>query len=899
MPYLELDDRQALLPQLADYIQQLDVPPCDVLCILPNDFLSQPLRQALRQGRASFVPHITTLRELLAQQATAYQVLPPHQCSLLLAQLLKAHRHLYGKSSPWSLASNLLSLFDELTLQGLEHDISWEAFKARLSQGDEHSGQQHPWFNREAEIVFTLWRAWQEQMRSEGWRDQASAYVDKLQGRSGFAPGREDNADSLQQPLLSAAAHCVFVHPNLLRQCERDWLERLKQQRPVSEVGYRSAAGSDSRIHTAPCQSAEEQAMLVCLAAKQAVEQGHRPLIVGDDRRLTRRIRALLARFAISVDDKAGWTLSTTQMGACLEYWLQCIENNFAYQSLLDFLKSPFALSELDNKTELVFHLEQDIIHRENIASELSNYRRALHSRQQRLGAAGSATQQQLEQLLEQLGEAAQGLQALQRSRKKHSPVVLLHAFRQSLQQLGVLAPLQQDAAGQQAIRLLDELEHAHTDSMSELQLSWQDFRQWFNQALESSYFRPGVQHAQVLLLNYQQAYFADADYRILYSADVNHLPPSPPRSPFFNQQTRAGLGLETRQSFQQRHQQIFQRLCNAPGQCLISWQCQNEGEPMEASRWVQLLMQTRATCEQRELLQQVRQAITASAQARPYQAARVAAATLCKPSYSASAHQRLITCPYHYFAADLLGLQPVDEIRQALEKSDYGKRVHRCLEAFHHDLAHLPGPFPDTLNNGNRQAAQTLLEAIGSAVFSRDTQHSFEHRSWLKRWNRLIPNYIDWEIKRQQSYRAEQFEQDVDFPLNQQLRVRGRIDRRDRHRETGSGSLLDYKTGYTPSADDMRSGEDVQLSTYAFTLEHITQCAYITLQSDTPIHERNSLQDEDLQAVSDAVKARLLHLQEQIQANQMLPAWGEQAACERCHNAGICRRSLWSEGGA
>jgi len=874
MHHINLNAEQDLCPQLATYLLNTNTDLSNVLCVLPNDFLITPLQQQLKNQKAQFLPRISTLQELSSSCNKAVTILASHQCKLLLAQLLKKHRHLYGKGSYWGLANNLLQLFDELSLQCISVETSWDEFKDSISKNT--ISQNHSWFNREAQLVYILWQAWHQQMQDEGWLDPASAYASSLQELS----RRPHSFDQL-----------VFIQPNKLRQCEANWLQEIPVATTV--IGYSTTILQEGKLSCAPCQSAEEQALAICLAAKQAAQAQQSTIIVGEDRRLTRRIHALLARFNIRIDDKSGWTLSTTQIGACLEHWLQCIENNFSHQSLLDFLKSPFVLPLLDGKMKAVFHLEKDLVHHENISSGLSAFKLALHSRQQRLGNTSSESYQVLLAIFDTLECAARPLIKLQKNRQPHQPQLFLNAFKDSLQVLAVDRYLQEDSAGQQLLRLLDEFETGNEVNADNL--NWEDFRHWLNQAMEGSYFRPSVQQAQVTLLTYAQAHFVDAEMRILCSADTGHLPPPPPSSPFFNQQARTSLGLETGEQFNQRHLKTFERLHSAKGSVLITWQAEQEGEPMEASGWVRLLQQQHDIPIAQELLELARTASQEQHYIKDYTDAKVSANNLCKEHYSAGSHQRLISCPYHYFASDLLALKPIDEIREALEKSDYGSRVHLCLEAFHHNISHLPGPFSNTLSPANSHSALKLLEEISQAVFLRDTLNNFQHRSWLKRWLAITPYYIKWQTQRQQDWQAQQFEQSIDHPVNPQFSIKGRIDRIDTQRERKSTSILDYKTGFTPSPKDMLSGEDVQLSTYAFTLEHVEQCAYINLQDPKPIHERNSLCGEDLAQIIQASQQRLEQLHSEIHNGRELPAWGKQAVCDRCNNAGICRRQVWA----
>jgi len=88
--------------------------------------------------------------------------------------------------------------------------------------------------------------------------------------------------------------------------------------------------------------------------------------------------------------------------------------------------------------------------------------------------------------------------------------------------------------------------------------------------------------------------------------------------------------------------------------------------------------------------------------------------------------------CPYQFFASHGLNLSVSEEVQEALSKSDYGERVHRCLEAFHHNIEWLPGPFKEVVTEKNKESAIQCLEEISQQVFSRDLDDSFEHSGWL-----------------------------------------------------------------------------------------------------------------------------------------------------------------------
>lgn len=919
--HITVNAGDALYPQLARLVlaEAGDQRPSGIdlsqdLIVIPNDFLAAPLRHALQaacQPGVLLLPQIQTWQQL-SQPFNDISPLPSHQRSLILAQALKRHRYLYGSGSRWGLASNLLQLFDELTLEEHTPQATLEDFKQALAA--QLKGQEHYWFNREAKLVYTLWQAWHEQMQAEGWLDAPSAYVSGLVQHAQLTRGQYRQVFVLLPPRLyrceqrwleQVAQHCQLIKLDY-QPANHDTLNTLLQQ--SWQPGNAPAPQADllpsplrDKLATAPCASAEAQATAVAIAVRQHLQAQPEASIavISEDRRLARRLRALLERMQVSVDDKSGWTLSTTRAGACLEHWLQCIETDFAYQPLLDLLKSPFSLPQLSDKAQLCYRLEQDLIHHENIASGLANYRRALDSRSRRLQLFSPEQLAASRALLDLLEQAAAPLTALQQG-GQHQVAQYTTALQQSLALLGLRDSLGDDPAGQQLLRLLDELQ---AQNLCDEELDWSDFRSWVGQALESGFFRPSARQAHITLLNYSQAAWFDADYRILCGAEAGHLPPAPPKSPFFNQATRQQLGLDTRERHNARFRQILQRLLLAPGQLLVSWQNEQDGEPIALAGWLEAILrhhQQRFPADPLEasaLLETVRSTLAEKHALPHYTQPAPVAVELLPHKLSVGAHQRLVNCPYQHFASDLLALSPLDEIREALEKSDYGSRVHLALEAFHRDVPGLPGPFPNALHTGLREQAIALLGDISRAVFLKDMENNFQHRSWLKRWQAVVPFYIDWEIERQQSWQPQQMEVKVEYAVSPELQLRGRIDRIDSDKdEPEKRALIDYKTGATASASDIAAGEDVQLSSYAFTLEHVSRISYVSVGDAKRISNSNGLEGEDLQTLALAVHKRLQDLHARIAAGEGLPAWGEQAVCDRCNNAGICRRHLWSE---
>ncbi|MCK4705317.1 MAG: PD-(D/E)XK nuclease family protein, partial [Gammaproteobacteria bacterium] len=261
----------------------------------------------------------------------------------------------------------------------------------------------------------------------------------------------------------------------------------------------------------------------------------------------------------------------------------------------------------------------------------------------------------------------------------------------------------------------------------------------------------------------------------------------------------------------------------------------------------------------------------------------------------SAGSHQRLINCPYQFFAGDMLKLKPADEISEELKKSDYGERVHKALQAFHQQVDMLPPPFNEAVNTGNRELAIEHLINTSSVIFANDLEDNILHRSWLHRWFKHIPSYIDWQIKQQNNWSIYSTEENIEKETEASTIIFGRLDRVDQNHIENNGEhcIIDYKTGSSARQDDVDCGENIQLTTYALLDEAATNIIYLMLDdSKNKIKQGATLSGELLESIKQDVLYRLKIMLDMIQQKKELPAWGDTTTCSYCHFEGLCRRS-------
>ena len=903
----------------------------DVVVILPNSGACQQFRQLLLQhlpdGHSALIPPWCGRlgdwlnRQLPAPDATAVSASARR---LLFIEALMQHPGLFKRDNSWQVCDALLQLFDELTLHCAPLPGSLEQWHDFLQQAYA-TAQIPPHLGFEARLVHSLWQAWQQQLGDHQQLDASARYALQLADIAGqtaarlqdvahvylaaqdFSAAEQQAIDSMlacgKASLIDCHSHCLHSDfGRFVQHCYR--LDTPLKQR-AGEVAF----DQPPPLKILASEDDETEVAAIDLQIRQWLLQGKtRIAVICEDRRLARRLRALLDRAGVPLQDFAGWSLATTSAAAVIERWLECIEQDFEQHAFLDLLKSRFIEigDEPDNVLHHVYRLEQDIIRQENIHSGLERYRQQLQRRKQRLLDKlnwHSEHYRQLQQLLRDIGAISQPLRHLYQSAKTRPASTLFDALQTSLQALGITARLQQDAAGQNVLQCLDDMHGALR--LADPPMLWNDFRVWLGSELENRLFSPSTGHAAVQLMTLEQADCQSFEAVVLAAVNAGSYPGSAGTAPVFNQAVRSALQLPDWPQQQQRRLQRFQLALLSADEVLITCKHSEKGEPLPPSPWLELLQRFHQRvfgidATDNTLLAQLR-AITGLRQQRvvspgvSQQPAPAIAASALPQRLSAGGHQRLIDCPYRFFSADVLALRSAEEIRRALQKADYGQRVHRILHIFHQQVEHYPPPFPQPITAADRDAAIAQLREISQRVFRQDIDDNALHKSWLTRWQRHIPAYIDWQIKRAANWRVVQCETAAETTLDENTVLFGRLDRVDSTRDGEHYAIIDYKTGKAPQQRDIESGENVQLASYSLLQSACSEVLYLALdENDDKVKTASRLSDAQLDDIRERSRQRLQTMLQAISRQQPLPAWGEQTVCQHCAYSGLCRRQFW-----
>ena len=963
IPYGE--DPLALLAQhlLDDFTEQLpDLTQAVVLLSEPHAakrLRHLLLQQAEERGtHALLCPKILNLRDWAAtqfsqEQQKPYTICAQHQRELILFDALSQHKALLGSGNPWNLTDDLLHFFDQLTSNQEKLPDNYDDFEKEIANAYGISKDDFPALGQEATLVHTLWQAWHSQLNAE-------AGIEILDSEAAYLLGLNADIKNNNTTLYIAGYHHFSIaeinwlhqlidqnrcqlylhgqqkadseksdyHPdtpvsNILNNFEVTEKNKTKshytqfinscyqheQQHFIERAKKISTVASteiEQQLSLLFCKGHEEQAHAVELQVRRWLLAGKNNIgIVTENRRLARRVRALLERADVPLHDLAGWALSTTRAGAVIERWLQCIEEDFAHQPFLDLLKSPFILSSMDSQDvkHAAYRLEHDIIRQENVARNIQKYINRIHLREKKLQWS-SETSKDLIEILELFETANKLLKPFLKG--SHDAVHYIEILSSSLELIGSSPLLAKDAAGVRIIEMLETLKHSA--EQFNLKFNWSDFRTWLGRSLEKFVFTPENTSSPVTLMGLGQSRLQQFDALIIASAESEHLPGKTNVTPFFNNAVRLQLNLDSTHEVLTERFHHFRRLLESSPEILITANSEENGVETPLSPWLEIIHRFyqqaySISLENSELKNLVNHAdsfvIRCTDDSLPNKTTQAQASLpkeLVPKQYSPSSYQTLMNCPYQFFAARGLNLSVNEEVQEVLSKSDYGERVHRCLEAFHQKIDWLPDPFKDVITEKNRESAIDTLKKISHEVFSKDVDDNFEHSGWLIQWLKLIPDYIDWQIKNSTKWNFYKAEVNAQAAWDEKTNLSGRLDRLDK--DENSLSVIDYKTGISSSLSEIEDGEAVQLPFYALLAEEnlkqpVNQVSYLNLNKNVKFGAQ--LSGEELDVLSKNIGYRLTKLIDEMMEGKPLTAWGDEKTCQYCNINRICRKQAWN----
>jgi len=830
--------------------------------LLPNYHVAQPLAQALSAAAdlpALLLPNMVTLNDWARSVPLDASVVSDSQRSALLYQQLRKQKW-FEQADLWSMTQELLALFDELTHSLHELPGDAEAFAAAVQQA--YQARQNTALQLEARLVFELWHA----MQSGAELDAARAHQQRLAKLAATAHQplfvlRTSDWSAVEQRFLDDYAERAALKVFDVREMQA--LTLALSQRERENLRFFAAT------------SLEQEARAAAMQVRLWLQAGKRDIaIVAQDRVVARRMRALLERAQVLVADETGWTFATLSVSTVLDRWLAALQSDFYHHDLLDLLKSPYIFADLaaSERKSAVYQLEQ-LLRKQGVVAGLGNF----------ITLAGHETA-----LHQPLARVRQAAALLEQGRKK-TLAEWLGALRESLQVLGIDAGLQKDDAGVQLLHALETWQQELAGDSG--RYVFREWRRWLAQQLDTLTYRDSGIDSPVRFTHLAATRWRAFDAVLLLGCDADHLPGVADGGRWFNDAVRGALGLPTRGTHAARQHDDLLALVALNDCVLVTWQKEQGGEARLLSPFLQMLRDGHEQAHGDDLSENELHACLAAEEAYCValpQAAQPAPGVnneAVPASVSISAYNSLVACPYQFHARHILHLNELDEVQEAIEKRDYGERVHDILRRFHERYPQVSGHAAAEMDGALRQ--------ISAEVFADLLAHDFAARAWLARWYQSLPAYLEWQTENEaQGWRYAAAESGFELQL-EGVRLRGRIDRLDV--KEGERKVFDYKTQNEQALRNKlkEPGEDVQLACYAYAQEAV-DAAFVSIEGGKV---KSVVPPHDVAQLAQLNAERLVRVMGDIRNGAGLPANGIDQACRYCEMRGVCRKGEWSLG--
>jgi ATP-dependent helicase/nuclease subunit B len=260
---------------------------------------------------------------------------------------------------------------------------------------------------------------------------------------------------------------------------------------------------------------------------------------------------------------------------------------------------------------------------------------------------------------------------------------------------------------------------------------------------------------------------------------------------------------------------------------------------------------------------------------------------------------------PYTIYAKHVLRLAPLDHVDTPPGARDRGTMIHGAIGDFTEKFAAaLPADAIGELIRMGRERFAPLEDYDEARAF------------WWPRFERVTRWFINWERQRRPDLAAVHAEKkgELEIPAGKRkFLLTTRADRIEQ-RADGTFAVLDYKTGTPPSAKQVRSGINPQLTLEAAILRHgkfegitgggsVSQLAYVALRGGEPagaatvIELKDRTPDEHADLTRDQLKRLVERFEDEAQPYLSLvrPMWRTKAYGDYDH---LARVREWSATG-
>ena len=663
---------------------------------------------------------------------------------------------------------------------------------------------------------------------------------------------------SARADVLPAPGHAQFALQALLARIGigRDAVEPLAQahgrERLVSEV-LRPAAATElwrqrasgesfeahadaalSSVTMIEAANAEDEALAIAVALREALEQGKTAALVTPDRALGARVKAALERWRIVAEDTGGAALSETPAGIFARLAAEVALDALAPVTLLGLLKHPLLRLGVHDNARAIATLERAVLRGPRPRAGSAGLSDALDAFVARLAAYRSkkgesdlhGSDPRTRLFDDDLAAAAALVRALAAAL---APLEKIGDEERSLGDLvarhrDVLAALSRDGTAEHAFlgpdgtklaEALDEL--AASEAAGGVAVAPSDYVELFSALLADRVVRaPPLAGARVRILGLLEARLTANDRVVLGGLVEGAWPPESRTDAWLSRPMRLELGLDLPERRIGLSAHDFAQMLGAP-EVILTRAAKVGGAPTQASRFIQRLAaiagETRwqAALDRGNVYLSWARSLDQPESVTPEPRPAPAPPRALRPKrLSVTEIEHWLRDPYTIYAKHVLRLSPLDEVDAPPGAAERGTAIHNVLREFSERYAsELPAD------------PAGVLIAMGKKHFAGLEEFPEARAFWWPRFVRIAQWLGGWEAGRRASHQlvAVEIRGTIEMPLSEGTFVLSGIADRIERDATGRYVILDYKTGSVRTEKQVRTGLAPQLTLEAAML--------------------------------------------------------------------------------
>jgi ATP-dependent helicase/nuclease subunit B len=612
--------------------------------------------------------------------------------------------------------------------------------------------------------------------------------------------------------------------------------------------------------------NAEDEALAIAVALREAENDGRHAALVTPDRALARRIVAALERWHVPVDDSGGDALAETPAGRFARLVGEAALKGLEPVTLLALLKHP--LFRLEADPWAVAALERAILRGPRPSAGTAGLAHALDSfRANRDDMHKSDPRwliatDDLDAAATLISKLKAALAPLETLKPGDHPLASLARCQRD-----VVAALSKDEAfaghdGTILARALDDLIESPT--AKSLAVAKADYGEVFLAALADRVVRrPETRDVRVRIFGPLEARLQIFDRVVLGGLNETTWPPETRSDPWLSRPMRRDLGLDPPERRIGLSAHDFAQALGAK-EVILGRAAKVAGSPTVASRFVQRIAALAGEDRWKEVKARgaryldYARALDHPATVKPAERPVPKPPLAARPTrLSVTEIEHWLRDPYTIYAKHVLRLQPLDAVDTAPGARDRGTVIHEAIGRYTELFAAAP---PD-------EPMQELLD-LGEESFAPLDDFPEARAFWWPRFRRIAEWFVAWDQARRADIAAlyAEISGELKFPVpSGDFTLRAIADRIER-RKDGRYAILDYKTGASRTEKQVRTGLAPQLTLEAAIVREggfktiapgsIAEIAYITLKGGDPAGKLQKIDFKDSDADSQAAHA-------------------------------------------